>query len=81
MLAHHTCEEQLTGGTMDNTYNEFSGTDLDLDADMDFDDDDSNDLLPILGLSAAVAAVVGAILVLAGRRRRPHSPGTYPGHA
>src|SRR4051812_33248136 len=55
---------------MDNTYNEFSGTDLDLDAAMDFDDE-SNDLLPILGLSAAVAAVVGAILVLAGRRRKP----------
>jgi uncharacterized protein YjbJ (UPF0337 family) len=55
---------------MDKTYNEFEGTDLDLDADMDFDDD-SNDLIPILGLSAAVAAVVGAILVLAGRRRKP----------
>lgn len=55
---------------MDKTYNEFEGTDLDLDADMDFDDD-SNDLIPILGLSAAVAAVVGAILILAGRRRKP----------
>ncbi len=55
---------------MDSTYNEFSGTDLDLDADMDYDDG-GNDLIPILGISAAIAAVVGGILVIAGRRRKP----------
>ena len=59
---------------MNDTYNEFSGTELDQDADFnadfEWDDEGGNDLIPILGLSAAVAAVVGAILVLAGRRRK-----------
>ncbi|MDQ6694293.1 MAG: hypothetical protein M3014_07705 [Chloroflexota bacterium] len=52
---------------MSNNYDEFQGTDLDSSA--DFDRDDENDLLPILALSAAVAALVGGLLVLMGRRR------------
>ena len=62
---------------MDSTYGEFQGTDLDPSADWDFDDDfedEGNDLLPILGASVALAAVVGGILVLVGRRRNP-TPG------
>jgi hypothetical protein len=59
---------------MDDTYNEFSGTELDQDAEFDsefdWDDEGEGDLIPILGLSAALAAVVGAILVLAGRRKK-----------
>jgi hypothetical protein len=44
------------------------------DLDFDFEDED-NDLVPILSLSALFAAVVGAILVLIGRRRtREPSP-------
>ncbi len=59
---------------MDSTYGEFQGTDLDPSADWDFDEDfedEGNDLLPILGASAGLAAVVGGVLVLAGRRRNP----------
>jgi hypothetical protein len=62
---------------MDSTYGEFQGTDLDPSADWDYDDDfedEGNNLLPILGASVALAAVVGGILVLAGRRRNP-TPG------
>lgn len=42
-------------------------------ADFDFDDfdDESGDLVPIIGLSAVFAAVVGAILMLVGRKRHP----------
>jgi len=57
---------------MDSTYGEFQGTDLDPSADWDFDEDfedEGNDLLPIIGASAGLAAVVGGVLVLAGRRR------------
>jgi hypothetical protein len=56
---------------MDNTYGEFQGTDLDPSLDFDFDDEEENDLLPILGLAALFASIVGGILVLAGRRREP----------
>lgn len=38
------------------------------DLDLDFEEED-NDLVPILSLSALFAAVVGAVLVLIGRRR------------
>ena len=55
---------------MDSTYGEFQGTDLDPNLDFDFEDE-PNDLLPILGLAAALAAVVGAMLVLIGRRKEP----------
>ncbi|HEX9987985.1 MAG TPA: hypothetical protein VGE45_05835 [Chloroflexia bacterium] len=55
---------------MDKTYGEFEGTELDAGADFDFDDE-QGDLLPILSLSALVALVVGGILVLLGRRRKP----------
>jgi hypothetical protein len=59
---------------MSENYNEFSGTELDQDAEFDTDfsweDEGEGDIIPILGLSAALAAVVGAILVLAGRRRK-----------
>ena len=59
---------------MDDTYSDFSGTELDQDAEFDsefdWEDEGEGDLLPILGLSVGVAAVVGAILVLAGRRRK-----------
>ncbi len=57
---------------MDNTYGEFEGTDLDPSTDLDFDfEDEQGDLIPILSLSALVAAIVGGILVLLGRRRKP----------
>jgi hypothetical protein len=56
---------------MDDTYNEFEGTDLDPSVDYDWEDEEGNDLLPIIGASAAVAAVAGGLLVLAGRRRNP----------
>ncbi len=55
---------------MDNTYGEFQGTELDPAFDFDFEDDQQNDLIPILGFSVALAAVVGAILVLVGRMRK-----------
>ncbi len=57
---------------MDTTSNEFEGTELDPTVDYDFEDfdDESNDLLPIIGASAAVAAVAGAVLLLAGRRHK-----------
>lgn len=55
---------------MENTYGEFQGTDLDPNLDFDFDDEE-NDLVPILGLAAALAAVVGAMLLLMGRRKKP----------
>lgn len=51
---------------MDGTYGEFQGTELDPSFDLD-SDDESNDLLPIIGLSALLAAVAGGILVLLGR--------------
>lgn len=41
------------------------------DWDLDFEDEERDDLIPILGISALVAAVVGAFLVLMGRRRNP----------
>ncbi|HEX8229424.1 MAG TPA: hypothetical protein VF826_08935, partial [Chloroflexia bacterium] len=51
----------------------LSADELD-DLDLDFEDED-DDLVPILSLSALFAAVVGAILVLIGRRRtREPSP-------
>ena len=59
---------------MDSNYGEFQGTDLDPSADWDFDDDfddEGNDLLPILGASVLLAAVVGGVLVGVGRRRNP----------
>src|SRR5689334_16693929 len=59
---------------MDTTYGEFQGTDLDPSADWDFDDDfeeEGNDLLPILGASALLAALVGGVLVVVGRRHNP----------
>lgn len=55
---------------MDDTYGEFQGTELDPAFDFDFEGDQQNDLIPILGFSAALAAVVGAILVLVGRMRK-----------
>ncbi|HUP26970.1 MAG TPA: hypothetical protein VM409_00935 [Chloroflexia bacterium] len=55
---------------MDNTYSEFEGTEFDPSADLEFDDE-QDDLVTILGISAVVAAVVGALLVLFGRRRNP----------
>src|SRR5438128_8816440 len=55
---------------MDNTYGEFQGTELDPNLDFDFDEE-GNELVPILGLAAALAAAVGAALVLMGRRREP----------
>lgn len=58
---------------MNNTYGEFEGTELDPSTDFDLDDfdDEQNDLITILSLSAVVAAIVGGILVLLGRRRKP----------
>jgi hypothetical protein len=59
---------------MENTYGEFQGTDLDPAVDYDFDEfdeEEGNDLLPILGASALVAAVVGGVLVMVGRRHNP----------
>ncbi|MDQ3931017.1 MAG: hypothetical protein M3328_17965 [Chloroflexota bacterium] len=56
---------------MDNTYGEFQGTELDPSLDFDTEEDEQDDLIPILGLAAFVAAIVGAILVLLGRRRKP----------
>src|SRR6476661_3575956 len=56
---------------MDDTYGEFQGTELDPSLDFDFEDDEENDLLPILGLAAFFAAVVGGVLVLVGRRHQP----------
>ena len=57
---------------MNTTSNEFEGTELDPTVEYDFDefDDETNDLLPIIGASAAVAAVAGGLLVLAGRRHK-----------
>jgi hypothetical protein len=55
---------------MTENYTEFEGTEFDPTADMDFEEDQS-DLVAILGLSAIVAAIVGAVLVLIGRRRTP----------
>src|SRR5688500_1068196 len=55
---------------MDKTYGEFEGTEFDPSADLDFDDE-QDDLIAILSISALVAAVVGAILVIFGRRRNP----------
>ena len=55
---------------MDKTYGEFEGTEFDPSADLDFDDE-QDDLIAILSISALVAAVVGAILVILGRRRNP----------
>src|SRR5438105_1190384 len=55
---------------MDSTYGEFQGTELDPNLDFDFDDE-GNDLVPILGLAAALAAAVGAMLVLMGRHKEP----------
>lgn len=56
---------------MDNTYGEFEGTELDPSTDLDSEfDEEQNDLISILSLSAVVAAIVGAILVLIGRRRK-----------
>jgi len=55
---------------MDNTYGEFQGTELDPSLDFEFDEDE-NDLVPILGLAAVVAAIIGGLLVLLGRRRKP----------
>src|SRR5439155_5855243 len=57
--------------TMDNTYGEFQGTELDPALDYDFDDDEINDLVPILALAAGFAALVGAFLLLIGRRKQP----------
>src|SRR5947209_3298369 len=56
---------------MDNTYGEFQGTELDPSLDFDFDDEEESDLLPILGLAALFASIVGGVLVLVGRRREP----------
>ena len=57
---------------MDNNYDEFEGTEFDPSADVDFDfDDEQDDLVPILSLAAVFAAIVGAVLVLVGRRRNP----------
>src|SRR6266550_3423731 len=56
---------------MENTYGEFQGTELDPSLDFDFDDDEVNDIVPVLALAAVVAAIVGGILVLLGRRRQP----------
>jgi len=55
---------------MDETYGEFQGTELDPSLDFDWDEEE-NDLVPILGLAAVVAAIVGGLLVLLGRRRQP----------
>ncbi len=55
---------------MDKTYGEFEGTEFDPSADLDLDDE-QGDLIAILGISALVAAVIGAILVIFGRRRNP----------
>ena len=55
---------------MDKTYGEFEGTEFDPSADLDLDDE-QDDLIAILSISAIVAAVVGAILVILGRRRNP----------
>ncbi|MEO5952239.1 MAG: hypothetical protein ABIQ44_07225, partial [Chloroflexia bacterium] len=55
----------------DSTYTEFEGTELDPSVDYDWEDDEGNDLLPIIGASAVVAAIAGGILVLAGRKRNP----------
>ena len=56
---------------MDNTYGEFQGTELDPSLDFDFDDEEESDLLPILGLAAVFASIVGGLLVLVGRRHQP----------
>src|SRR5829696_5447865 len=56
---------------MDNSFNEFEGTELDPSVDYEWEEEEGNDLLPIIGASAAVAAVAGGLLVLAGRRRNP----------
>jgi Sec-independent protein translocase protein TatA len=58
-------------GKMDSTYGEFQGTELDPALDFDFDDDEENDIVPIVGLAALLAAIVGAVLVLFGRRKEP----------
>jgi hypothetical protein len=55
---------------MESTYGEFQGTELDPNLDFDFDDE-GNDLLPVLGVAAGVAALVGGALVILGRRRNP----------
>ena len=54
---------------MSDTYDEFQGTELDPSLDFDFDDEEDGDLLRIIGASAAFAVVVGAVLVLLGRRK------------
>src|SRR5688500_10179202 len=56
---------------MSTNYGEFEGTELDPSFDLDLEDEEQSDLVPILGISALLAAVVGAILVIAGRRRNP----------
>src|SRR5205814_5498657 len=59
---------------MDSTYGEFQGTDLDPSADWDFDEDfedEGNDLLPIIGASALLAAVEGGIHMATRRKRNP----------
>src|SRR5438128_4028429 len=56
---------------MDSTYGEFQGTELDPSLDFDYDEDEASDLPQILGLAAILAAVVGVVLVLIGRRKEP----------
>ena len=54
--------DEVQDGGLEPSSEEFD------DFDLDFEDEE-NDLVPILSLSALFAAVVGAILVLIGRRR------------
>lgn len=56
---------------MKNTYGDFQGTELDPSLDFDYDEEEPTDLVQILGLAAGLAAIVGAILVLLGRRKQP----------
>ena len=55
---------------MESTYGEFQGTELDPNLDFDYEDE-GNDIVPILGLAAGLATLVGGALVILGRRRNP----------